>query len=403
MKQLFNSDETEYLKEATILRHVGLKHHPHLIKLLGTYKQNGKYHLMFPFANANLRKYWDDCPAPLFDDATVLWSLAQMTGVANGLLKIHNFRVTHPLKVPGAGNIRMTKDVKLSVQQGEEWFGRHGDIKPENLLWFSQARGADHPLGVIRIADFGLGRFHGRDSRSGVNPDTVFSSPTYEPPECKLRQPVSRAYDLWSLGCLYLEFITWLLQGSAEIEGFAEFRGRMATGTGINDDNFFTIVTDTEGTRAIVRETVVIWTEKLHAHEKCSQLIHNLLDLIMGGLLIPEAKDRHQMSWVYQQLNAFLKKAKHDNTYMLSPAPHLQKHANTRSESTPALVGIPIANTKRNSISFVDGTKGAASKGASHTQGSPDLVRRSAGTPSFNPDHFGTHCTWPTGRRQTTP
>jgi len=322
VKRLYNSDETEFLKEATILNAVGFKSHPHLIKLLATYKHKEKYHLMFPFANANLRKYWDDRPSPEFDRETVLWSLKQMTGIANGLLRIHTFTVTYPLRVTtGAGSIRMPKNVKLMVERGEEWFGRHGDIKPENVLWFENDRMTEDPKGILQIADFGLGRFHGRDSRSGVNPDTIQASPTYEPPECKLRQPVSRAYDMWSLGCLYLEFLTWLLMGSEEIEGFSEYRGRPATGTGIDDDNFFTLVEDEYGTHAIVRDTVVAWQNQLHTHKKCSQLIHDLLELTMRELLVTDANQRCEASWLFQQLKMYTDRAEVDESYMLEPVP----------------------------------------------------------------------------------
>jgi serine/threonine protein kinase len=146
-----------------------------------------------------------------------------MAGMASGLLLIYTFTVTYPLSVPGAGNVRLPKDVKLSVQGGEGWYGCYGNIKPENVLWLDDGQGIDHPKGVLQIADFGLARFHGRDSRSRVNPDTVLSLPTYGPPKCRLRQPVPRAYEIWSLGCFYLEFIPWILRRAPEIDGFLNF------------------------------------------------------------------------------------------------------------------------------------------------------------------------------------
>lgn len=151
----------------------------------------------------------------------------------------------------------MRDNAKLSVEKKEELYGRHGDIKPENILWFRKCPETEEQdaNGILQIADFGLGRFHGRDSRSKVHPDSIQTSPTYEPPECKLHRPVSRAYDIWSLGCLYLEFITWLLLGSAEIETFSEGRGKQSISTDINDDSFFTIVRDENNKpNAVVRE-----------------------------------------------------------------------------------------------------------------------------------------------------
>jgi serine/threonine protein kinase len=325
IKQLYSSEEKEFLKEVTILQALGSKKtkNPHLIKLLATYRQKEKYHLMFPYADANLRKYWADRPSPNFDQATVLWSLKQMAGIANALSQIHNFSVTYPLSVDGPGNFRVQEDAKLSVKKSEELYGRHGDIKPENILWFQQTSDTNDENGILQIADFGLGRFHGRDSRSNVKPESVLGSPTYEPPECKLHRPVSRAYDIWSLGCLYLEFITWLLKGSAEIEGFSEFRGRSGSRSkDFNDDYFFTIIKVSNiETDATVREEVVTWVNQLHEHEKCSALIHDLLDMIMKEVLLTDAAKRNDARELSGQLNKYLATAGKDQRYLLDPTP----------------------------------------------------------------------------------
>jgi len=341
IKKLISLDKNEFDKEVTILKALGAKKngHPHLIKLLATYRYKGKYHLMFPCANANLRVYWQDRKMPTFDAQTVLWSMRQMTGIAEGLLRIHKFEVTIPLKVSGAGEMRVQKDAELSVSRGEELFGRHGDIKPENILWFEKTQDCTDEKGVLQIADFGLGRFHGRDSRSNVNPDTIVGSPTYEPPECKLRRSVSRSYDLWSLGCLYLEFITWLLKGTEAIDGFSEFRGRQSS-TGINDDNFFTIYRDPiTGPEGKVRDKVVEWVDQLHQHEKCSHLIHDLLDLIMEDLLLIDSKERCQTSFLYMQMKLFLGQAEKDQSYLLKPVPPGQKR-NSRSQSASNVLNV---------------------------------------------------------------
>lgn len=379
IKKLFSPDLKEFQKEQSILIALGAKNHPHLIKLLATYQHKQKYHLMFPCANANLRQYWDDRPHPNFDEATVLWSLKQMTGIAKALRLIHNFRVTHRLSP--SGEVRMPDDVNLSVKKGEEMFGRHGDIKPENILWFKQASKVEDENGVLQIADFGLGRFHGRDSRSKINPATVWSSPTYEPPECKLHRPVSRSYDIWSLGCLYLEFITWLLMGPAEIDRFSRHRGRDA-GTGINDDNFYTVFTKPgHGPEAEVRDKVTEWVNELHKHGKCSAVIHGLLDLIMERLLIVDSKNRIEAASLSDELDRTLNRAKIDKTYLLKPVPRAQEaDSGAPPQSTPAGSNSARTDTIRNaSVSF----HGGVTIPTRAQQGPRDLVLRNEGTPSF--------------------
>jgi serine/threonine protein kinase len=394
IKKLYSSDEKEFQKEVTILKALGSKQkkHPHLIKLLATYRQEQKYHLMFPYADANLRTYWGDRPSPSFDDATVLWSLKQMVGIASGLSLVHNFSVTYPLSVDGPGNVRLHRDAKLSVEKSEELYGRHGDIKPENILWFQRSPDTDDEKGILQIADFGLGRFHGRDSRSRVPPESVQGSPTYEPPECKLHRPVSRAYDIWSLGCLYLEFITWLLKGSEEIEGFSDFRGRLAS-TGLNDDYFFTIVKESNTeSDAVVREQVVTWVNKLHEHEKCSALIHELLDLIMREVLVTDANKRGDARWIYCQLKTCLIKAEEDRNYLLQPAPRQQElsgdeHANLTSK----VIDAPQTSSKK--VTFTRPDKPVPLTEA-HYKPPKDLALRGPTTPR-RLSRSKTHGTWP--------
>jgi serine/threonine protein kinase len=376
VKRLHSPDETEFKKEETILKALSSQNHPHLINLLATFEHKKKYHLLFPYADSNLRKYWEDRPHPSFDEPTVMWSLEQMVGIASALLLIHNFRVTYPLLPSDPGKVQLPKDTKLSVgPPGEELYGRHGDIKPENILWFKRVQGPDGQ-GVLQIADFGLGRFHGRDSRSGISPSKVVSSPTYEPPECKLHKPVSRSYDIWSLGCLFLEFVTWLLKGSAEINGFADFRGRLSS-IGINEDNFFTVTNN--GSEAVVREKVTEWVNQLHEHKKCSELIHDLLELTMSKLLVVDSKDRASAKEIFQQLEKYLQKAKSDKQYLLAPVPP--------PEQAP-LAPDPPESHSRKSVTFSN--QGNDITPIKRTSSPRNLVLRNIGTPGFLSRHSGT-------------
>jgi serine/threonine protein kinase len=302
--------------------------HPHLTPLLCTYRTDvvppnpaeQKWHLVFPYATGNLYAYWTKINAsPKFDRKTVFWTLTQMTGLASGLGKVHHCRVLVPLTPDGAGSLRVKDSTRLHVSRGEELFGRHGDIKAENILFFQSEESGN---GALKLADFGLGRFHGRDSRSHVDPSHVFWSPTYEPPELKRGLEVSRAYDIWSLGCMDLEFISWLLIGGHAIEDFSEFRAGSSTET-YTDDSFYTIIEDEKTLikDAEIREGVVDWVRKLHSHSKCSQLIHDLLHLIMTRMLLIESKDRIRIAELNEELDKLLSKACDDVSYMLEPKP----------------------------------------------------------------------------------
>ncbi len=119
----------------------------------------------------------------------LLWSLEQMCGLANGLEALHseNFR--------------------------------HGDLKPENILRFTEGE----ERGDLLIADVGLAKFHVEVTKNRhARTQTMTGTFRYEPPECdeNLDNPRSRAYDIWSLGCIYLEFLIWLLEGQEALEAF---------------------------------------------------------------------------------------------------------------------------------------------------------------------------------------
>jgi serine/threonine protein kinase len=347
IKQLIEDDEQEFEKERSILEKLGPHNHPHLIKLLSTYRLNNNYHFIFPCAEENLRSFWERRKHPKFDKDTVLWSVKQMYGLASALRLIHTFETTIDLKPPG-NFLLGDDDVKLEVVKGEEKYGRHGDIKPENILWFEQPQGIRDTdgMGVLQITDFGLGRFHGRESRSNVDPKTVNATPTYEPPECKLGALVSRAYDLWSMACLYIEFITWLLEGAQKIHDFGDARGEVGEpflvisgkrrtivrDSIINDDNFFTIYRDENNVKsAVVREAVVDWVCRLHTHRKCSQAIHDMLDLVMAGLLKPYSYQRINSSELNGKMKEIVKNAASSRDYLLKPIPRAPLPASSSS------------------------------------------------------------------------
>jgi serine/threonine protein kinase len=325
-----------------------------------TYQQQLKWHLIFPYADANLRKYWDDRKTPNFNETTVFWSLRQMCGIAEGLRMIRFFRVTIPLGVAGAGagGVRVGDGARLSVDKGEELFGRHGDLKPENILWFQNDPASIDGSGVLKIADFGLGRFHGLDSRSKIDPKTVNGTESYEPPEVKLGLPVSRAYDIWSLGCLYLEFATWLLKGADEVDLFADRRAKESTKhPNLSDDCFYTIVKDPESgvENAEVREGVNVWVSELHRHDWCSDFIHDLLNLITMRMLIIHSKDRINAHDLEVRLKSILGQAGQDKSYLLGPRPRPHSPDSAlRVQSTSIMTSTLKVSDSRPTVRFAE-------------------------------------------------
>ncbi|TVY81366.1 Serine/threonine-protein kinase dkf-1 [Lachnellula suecica] len=242
IKRLISRDEVEFQRETDFLIKLSKRNHPHLMKLLATYKLKRQYHLIFPYAKENLREYWASIDIPFWNLDTTIWFLRQIRGLVSALDTIHNFEIGASTLVeesnPVYDRFSRSQGVRLRADEADK-FGRHGDLKPENVLLSEEG---SSKFGRLQIADFGLGRFHRFESRSRQDPKTINGSPTYAPPEIALARAVSRAYDIWSLGCIFLEFITWLIKGSDGLENFNAWRELRAE-DGISDDVYFTLIT----------------------------------------------------------------------------------------------------------------------------------------------------------------
>ncbi|KAL4908769.1 kinase-like domain-containing protein [Aspergillus multicolor] len=257
--------------------------HDHLINLLFSFTKKD-CHLVFPWADGSLKNYWEIHPIPDYSRELLLWSVGQMAGIASGLASFHEF--TDP-------------------RHGLTRFGRHGDIKAANILWFRDPN-------ILKIADLGLASVRGRDSRSNVNPKSVVDSPTYSPPEIQRGHAISRKWDIWSLGCLYLEFITYLVLGWPAIAEFVAVRHeRDSLYPELFTDEFYT--TDYNS----VKPAVLAWVKHLKRQARCSSLIHDILDLVMDKMILIDPNARMTSADVCKTLEDMLDRAKENDRYLL--------------------------------------------------------------------------------------
>jgi serine/threonine protein kinase len=252
--------------------------------------------------------------------------LEQLEGLTCGLYEVHNFKINKAkptlstvqaldptrLLVPGT-----VTDISVAVE--DYLYGRHGDLKPENILWSNEIKGVD-PMGVLQIADFGLGRFHGRASRSQMLAKSSIASPTYEPPEIPLNEKVSRAYDIWSLGCVILEYITWRLGGKPLLGEFERLR-LVDGGDDITNDKFFTVINyNKPGQDAVVRREVLDWIQILLQHPRCSGAMSQLLAIVRDDMLVILPKRRIECKDLRERLINLRKCAEGDEFFLLGNA-----------------------------------------------------------------------------------
>ena len=177
---------------------------------------------MFEWADGPLDEFWEKRIAKGPPEAD-LWAAEQCFGLATALKQIHGLATWQAEKRKAA---KKDRDLSPGITAAEDdkaadW-GRHGDIKPKNILWFSKYRDRkDH----LVISDLGLTRYHSEFSRSKMSASKVEGfSEAYRPPEMDLNKPISRKSDVWSLGCVFLEFCIWYLEGADGVDKFEHER-----------------------------------------------------------------------------------------------------------------------------------------------------------------------------------
>lgn len=235
IKQLY---EHRNNREVSILKNFsGQRSHEHVISLLATYEQFKKFHLIFYRAEGNLFEFWRVVPHPTFDLGNILWIAKQCAGISGGLLKLH--------KIISSNSRRQDIEEGLAFNYDQEEresrvvYGRHGDITPSNILWFNGSDQDNGSLnGILKIADFGQAEINSMRSRSRQR-DVAYTV-TYRPPECDLQPPViGQSFDIWCLGCVYLEFVAWALGGNRLYNEFARKRQAMDAFIGQSTDTFY--------------------------------------------------------------------------------------------------------------------------------------------------------------------
>ncbi|KAK4233568.1 kinase-like domain-containing protein [Achaetomium macrosporum] len=314
-------DKNKFEQERRNLTIIGNLNNPHLIKHIATYEvQNpdgsSTYSIIFPLASGgNLHTFWITEDREPRTPEVIQWSLEQMLGLAKAVRDLH-------------------KGFK-----GERHC-RHGDLKPLNILHFKDAPDSDSKgRGLLVIGDLGISKIHDEatDNRDRATL-TKATTPDYEPPEARgIRhsadgsvtagqgKPWSRKYDMWSLGCIFLEFAVWLFHDVAALDSF-----RMRRGPG----PFYETRKVGDEVRVVVCQAARCVIEELQGDVRCCKQpggdsddavpgpLKRFLDLIEGDMLVPEAEGRCDADRLVAELEGILEEARQD------PAGHFQRMSN---------------------------------------------------------------------------
>ena len=257
IKQL-SEQHSHYKKEVGILKKINKLPHPHLIDLLASYEYRGEGYLIFHWAKFDLLTFWKSTSTGPNKRTMERWLAKQCQGIAEGLATIHR-RKTYTLgpAAPKEGAQARRRSLLTGQGSGPEQltlFCRHGDIKPSNILWFPTENGLE---GILKIADFGSAEISTEEQDS--TPPRSYTS-NYQPPEAwrGLGGILRPAYDIWSLGCLYLEFAAWWFGGWEEIYRFLRDRPDNALSPhGFDLARFFSVIEERPRViKAVVKPSV---------------------------------------------------------------------------------------------------------------------------------------------------
>ncbi|KXX75719.1 Calcium and calcium/calmodulin-dependent serine/threonine-protein kinase [Madurella mycetomatis] len=273
----------------------------HMAKLLATIevpraihdRERSDYHLVLEAADRSVENlwssqdWWDRYPDRGITELELAkWVARQCYGLADALWKFHRFPRTK-----NDGN--------------DKTHGLHCDIKPDNILHYENwkldtgrdSKGTVHEqLGVLQLSDFGLSSFH--SARSVENYRIAGNFLDYAAPETDFLLVHSPAADIWHLGCLFLDFVTWLLDGP---KGYKKFcRDRLTTTLRGERCRFATFTPDTQEAKSTeglpsgksprtyveVNEKVLKQGTYLCRHPKSSAFVRELCHLAINYMLV---------------------------------------------------------------------------------------------------------------------
>ena len=204
--------------------------HEHITLHLAMWTQSGVSYILFPLAKYNLREFMGSTPdRPRLTAPFVLWFLVQLRGLASALSHIHFIgQESSPddTAVTESGDYGLLGADLTDETQSLGLAGFHHDIKSDNILVFEKETTRPGCGGTLKITDFGAGRF--ADLRLGQQSSGVKAAKgtlTYKAPD---KYP-SRPFDIWALGCVFIELLIWALTPEQDGgRGFSSRRGWMA-------------------------------------------------------------------------------------------------------------------------------------------------------------------------------
>ncbi|KAF4916659.1 Serine/threonine-protein kinase nekl-2 [Colletotrichum fructicola] len=270
-----------------LLKIRNLQHSKHITQKLDSFKRGSKNYIIFPWADGgDLVNFWEKMDVEARSPKLALWVLEQMLGLAQALQALHD-------------------------EMRDQENCRHGDLKPGNILHFTI-----EGYGILKIADFGISKIHSLGTLQRRDPTTTrATTPSYQAPEGDSSNTRSRKYDIWSLGCILLEFTVWTVQSNHNVIIFDAARKPKTPGMQ-PWPHFYEKV----GDKTVVHHEVNNVIKGLRGLTQCSQgtAFGHLLDIVECDLIKVEVQDRVEARVLCDRLGKILERAREDNAYLFN-------------------------------------------------------------------------------------
>lgn len=278
--KVLEKSESFELERENLQKIQGLDH-MHLIKHIATCTRSPTNYLIFPLANGgNLDQLWKKQDTNRTRDLSS-WSLRQMLGLVGALAALHGKNC------------------------------RHGDLKPDNILLF---KGDTQSQDLLVISDVGVSKFHNKATQLRSQPTkTKATTPIYEAPETDdPTDPRSRRWDLWSTGCMFLEYIVWLLYGYKVMDDFRQ--SRVSDDPKIYTGSFYR---QAEAGEDPVHPQVKRAFEALRKKPCCRSgtALGDVVGLISDHLLV-RLEERADAEMLFRELEVIVRKCEEEESYL---------------------------------------------------------------------------------------
>ncbi|KAK4213566.1 kinase-like domain-containing protein [Rhypophila decipiens] len=300
--KVFNSDQKQAFEDETnALAALAKVPSDHMVRYYGSFIQGDTYNILLEYADGGtLSDFLKETAPPVRqEDIASCWE--SIFGLVSALEKVHNIS---------------NRNANWSLK------GLHADIRPDNILWFKKNDVSKDPC--FKIADFGLRNVQPAPPRNIKGSNTTYtkigtaSTNIYTPPEAAgdWREQLGHShqsgpncgdrrlsptndqrnigYDIWSLGCLFLECLTWLESGYQEVERFRQSRRDELTKKAIKYDDRWPAFHDGAKLLPTVEGIFDNLRSQLEGREKGDgdKLTQKILDMLRNEVLVPQDNGR---------------------------------------------------------------------------------------------------------------